>query len=209
MFKNIILLFILSLVGSGFSATASWRGVTISNGTRFGNPTQDYSIDGGITTESGLSVAITASMFGRFEGEKFYLNSYDYSETAVPVDNRWVLTYWGEMLGQDTIDSATEINLCSYATESIGGTVVVNWQDFYLGFQATETTDSGESFFGWLHVSVGDDWKMTLLDSGVNLSGGAVRVGNANIPEPSCALLVLVGLTALALRRQVKISCEI
>ena len=58
----------------------------------------------------------------------------------------------------------------------------------------------GQTWYGWVHVSLDDDLYMTLLGADINLSGGAVTVGST--PEPSAALLLLVGGALLALKRR-------
>ena len=62
----------------------------------------------------------------------------------------------------------------------------------------------GLSLYGWVHVSIDENLEMTLLGEGINLSGGAVTVGAT--PEPSSAILLLVGGALLGLKRRNKRS---
>ena len=58
----------------------------------------------------------------------------------------------------------------------------------------------GQTWYGWVHVSIDENLEMTLLGDGINLYGGAVTVGAT--PEPVSGLLLLVGALLLALRRR-------
>ena len=96
---------------------------------------------------------------------------------------------------------------------SAGGTAVENSGDFYMAFKASEVIfvsgvgyEEGESWYGWVHVSVDDELNMTLLGEGINLYGGPVVVGA--IPEPSAGMLLLLGLAGLALRRRPRPLCN-
>ena len=84
--------------------------------------------------------------------------------------------------------------------------MVENPNDFYMAFKISEVLledyeyVEGMSWYGWAHVSIDENLTMTLLDSGINLTGGGVVVGA--IPEPSSALLLLIGVGLLAARRK-------
>jgi len=85
-----------------------------------------------------------------------------------------------------------------------GGIAIADPSDFYLGFMTPESkTADGVPRYGWYHLSIADDLSdITLLDSGVGLYGESVCVGIGAIPEPSCALLLLLGVAGLALKRK-------
>ena len=75
-----------------------------------------------------------------------------------------------------------------------------------MAFRVTEpiisggNVQEGMSWYGWVHVSIDENLNMTLLEDGINLTGGAVTVGVT--PEPSSALLLLVGGALLVLKRR-------
>ena len=184
------------------AAEASWQGIGIVNGDRFWNPKQDYTFMGYITHDGGGSGEIRAIMWGHEEYGRFYLENLDYSGLSVPVYNTWVLTAYGETLGLDSIGEAIEIQFGN-DIDYVGGTLIETPEDFYLGFRArTAESEDSLSWYGWMHVSVDEDWKMTLLGSGINLDGGAVLVGGPiPTPEPTSALLLMLGVALLGLRR--------
>ena len=77
------------------------------------------------------------------------------------------------------------------------------FEDFYLGFMGRGYREwSDLTWFGWLHLSVNDNLEISILDKGIGLNGEPVRIGIGAIPEPSCCLLVVMGIAALGLRRK-------
>lgn len=68
---------------------------------------------------------------------------------------------------------------------------------FYLGFSVD--ADDGKKY-GWAEFQMGTDGRLEVLQSALGLDGQAMVVGA--IPEPSSALLLLVGLAGLVLRRR-------
>jgi len=97
---------------------------------------------------------------------------------------------------------------------SSGMMSVAQNQTFYLGFQLYELVeemdpesgfrlDRGDSFYGWLEFFATNSGRVELRSSAIDLGGGSMIVGGgaAPIPEPSCGLLLLVGVAVLSLRR--------
>ena len=73
-------------------------------------------------------------------------------------------------------------------------------QIVYFGFATNITPNDEPSFlYGWLGLTVTAD-SLSVNDAVINLQGGPMVVGV--IPEPSTALLLLLGLVPLALRRR-------
>ena len=197
----------LILCNGAFAATASWTGVSLCGyeGWFSDYGVQGYNFAGNIYGETGRTW-IHSDFYGRMEGGHFHLQHEDYSMVMDPTFNWWVLACYGDVVDMNTFGVMTPVD--SYKGDVLsGGTVVENPSDFYMAFKASEVIfvsgvgyEEGETWYGWVHVSVDDDLNMTLLDEGINLYGGPVIVGA--IPEPSAAVLVLVGLAALALRRR-------
>ena len=125
-----------------------------------------------------------------------------------PTYNWWALALYGDIVSEATFDSFTHVE-DTYINDPnvplVGGTLVENPDDFYMAFKVSEVLEDsgyseGPAWYGWVHVSVDDDLRMTLLGADINLTGGAVTVGAT--PEPSSALLLLVGGALLALKRR-------
>ena len=149
-------------------------------------------------------------LFGHMEDDNLYLKHEDFShESMEPTYNWWALALYGDIVSEATFDSLNHVE-DTYINDPnaplVGGTQVENPSDFYMTFKVSEVLkdssgySEGQSWYGWVHVSVDDDLRMTLLGSDINLTGGAVTVGAT--PEPSLALLLLVGGALLALRRR-------
>ena len=145
---------------------------------------------------------------GNEEHGGLYLKQFDFSrETMEPTFNWWALVLYGDIVSESTFAGLQPIELFDYdGRADVGGTLIETPEDFYMAFKISEVlvgdTDyvEGMSWYGWVHVAVGDNLQMTLLDAGINLYGGAVTVG-MGIPEPSGGMLFLLGVAALGLRR--------
>ena len=71
--------------------------------------------------------------------------------------------------------------------------------DVELGY----STKPPSLFYGWIELAVNADGTLTILNSAIDLDGGAMITGGGSAtPEPSSALLFLVGAGLLALRRR-------
>ena len=136
-----------------------------------------------------------------------YLKHKDFSgESLNPTFNWWALALYGEIVSEETFGSLVAIEDFYGNDISSGGTLIENPKDFYMALKVSEVLmgpddyEVGQSWYGWVHVSIDDDLHMTLLGADINLSGGEVTAGVT--PEPSVALLLLLGGALLALRRQ-------
>ena len=218
--KVVVAIVMFLLCGRTIAAAVSWTGINLAN---WGSvwywsdvesrwfeilDTQRYMFASDIYGEGGKYAWIYSNMYGHIEDGALYLKHEDFSgESMNPTFNWWALVNYGEVVSEDTFNSLTRIEDFYGAEYVTGGTPVENPSDFYMAFKACESVFvtgvgdvPGEAWYGWVHVSVGDNLEMTLLDEGINLYGGPLVVGA--IPEPSAGALLLLGLAALVLRRR-------
>ena len=186
-----------------FAASYSWS-VSLTEGYRSGEI--HFEFFGYVVRPPMTNVASAKGrLFGYLANETLYLKEWDRRTTPVGDDNvTFVLAQYGDLLSSDTIDAAAKIPLCVWDSyEHEGGMAVDDPSDFYLGFMTPESrTSDGIPRYGWYHLSIADDLSgITLLDSGVGLYGESVYVGIGAVPEPSCAVLLLLGCAGLLLRR--------
>ena len=192
-----------------FSAVARWTGITLTNGALYSNGSREYHFGADIYGGNGAHAWMHSFLFGHMEDSYLYLKHEDFSwESMNPTYNWWALALYGDIVSEATFDSLTHIedtHINDPNAPLVGGTEVDNPKDFYVAFKVSEVLkdvsgySEGQTWYGWVHVSVDENLEMSLLEDGINLTGGAVTVGAT--PEPSSALLLLVGGALLALRR--------
>ena len=131
-----------------------------------------------------------------------------------------LITFTSMVVG-DTVSAMNfgddKSSLCSSVYLGATGEMSVSKNvPFYLGFQVYELVDvqdpitglyvdiaRGVDCYGWLGFVATGGSNVELLTSAIDLAGGPMVVGGGSaIPEPSGVLLVLLGLSAIALRRR-------
>ena len=208
--RTLIVIMLFMLCCDVGAATAYWTGLRLYSGGTYGSAVE-YEFVANVFGENGEHERIHSLMYGHMENGRLYLKHNDFSQEMMdPTFNWWTFALYGDIVSEATFAGANP-NLIelSYWPDIYdnGGTLVETPDDFYMAFKVSEVlSDStgyveGMSWYGWVHVSIDDNLEMTLLDSGINLYGGAVTVG-AGIPEPSGGVLMLLGLVALGLRRR-------
>ena len=204
--RSFLIIIVLLFCEVTFSAPTYWTGLRIINDGIYSDGLGYYGINGYIYGESSKHARILSSMFGHSEAGFFYLKHEDFSLASMnPTYNWWALALYGDVVSEATFDSLTRIEDFRGNDWNTGGTQVASPNDFYMAFKVSEVLkdvsgySEGQTWYGWVHVSVDENLEMSLLEDGINLTGGAVTVGAT--PEPSSALLLLVGGALLALRR--------
>jgi len=198
-FYVIFLLYVTD--NAAWAAQASWMNAWVSTTAYYGESLVSYTVSGSVRSDTGASGSLQGLFFEHEEGGRVYLKSYDYGAEGImaPVKNAWALTFYGEVLNEATFENMVRLELCDYADSTVGGTVIANPSDFYLAIMTTEYgVENGETWYGWFHFSIAENKEISLL--GYNL-GDSLVVGT--IPEPSGAVLLLLGCAGLLLRRHV------
>ena len=200
----------MSLCLGGTAAPAHWNEIVLRNDTRL-DGTSAYHFSGDIYGSHGEYAWIFSHMYGHMEDAGYRLKHMDFSsESMDPTFNWWVLACYGDIVGEESFKKLTPIEDFYDDSYGSGGTLIENPSDFYMVFKASEVLledreyVAGQSWYGWVHVSIDENLDMTLLEDEINLDGGPVTVGiyESGIPEPSSALLLLVGGALLALVRR-------
>ena len=207
--KKIAFFIITSIHVSVVAAPAHWTGISLSDDGIHSEPEQ-YFLGADIYGENGEYTWILSFMAGHKENGRFYLKHCDFSiEPLQPTFNWWALAHYGDVVWEESFKSLAQIENFYVDEYYTGGTLIENPSDFYMVFKASEVLVEGRDYvegmtwYGWVHVSIDENLEMTLLEDGINLTGGPVTVGiyESGIPEPSSALLLLVGGAMLALMR--------
>ena len=205
--RRIVVAMVMTLCYRGIAAMAHWSGVSVYNYGQHPDQTRDYCLEGGIHGQNGEFAEILSDMYGHVENGGVFLKHADYSrESLNPTFNWWVIALYGEVVDEANFNSHASVQDFNDYTYYSGGTLVENPNDFYMAFKVSEVLLEnydyvvGQTWYGWVHVSIDENLEMTLLGSDINLTGGAVTVGTT--PEPSSAMLLLVGGALLALRRR-------
>ena len=69
-------------------------------------------------------------------------------------------------------------------------------------YQEGSRTMMPDLYCGWAEYVVDPEGSISVVSSAIDVLGRPIRVGYDSVPEPSCGLLLLVGIAALSLRRK-------
>ena len=208
--RNAIAIMMLMLSNGASASLAYWSGICLINDGVYTDNTGDYGFLGNVRDDEGNRADIISDFFAHVENGNLYMKHKDFSlEDIEPTFNWWALAVYGDIVSEETFNSLKHIEDFYSNDLYTDGTVVENPDDFYMAFKVSEVLldknydyVAGQTWYGWVHVSIDENLEMTLLGDGINLNGGSVMVGGGGTPEPASGLLLLVGGALLVLRRQ-------
>jgi len=194
------------LVNETYAASYEWYATAWSQAYEKEGDVQ-FNVLGSTTMLPAFWIAsANGEMLGYHDGDLLSVKQYDRKTTPVGDDNvTFVLACYGELLSAESIETSEKLPLCAWDSHEHEGGLVINApSDFYLGFMVPESkTSDGVVRYGWYHLSFEDGYdEIKLLDSGIGLYGENVLVGVGAVPEPTAAMLLMLGVSGLVLRRR-------
>ena len=203
------LVFIVSMavVPYTYSASVEWDCVSLY---KFAGTSNEYSMRWSKTVSLTSSFDLQVDMFLSVQDGRFLIATADYNDSATGVVDNWLLAGNGDVADASTTrNQSTYFNHCHLDHQAEWRNAPVSGElgtDFYLMFAVGDLNDynnnipNPDCLYGWTHLSVDANGDMHLLGSAIGLDGQSMVVGG--IPEPSSALLLLLGVAGLALRRK-------
>lgn len=209
---RILLLFMFSIMSiKAFSSSVLWNCFKLVDMGEFASGTYSlgFSASGEMYPDINLGVQDGNSSV-RIQG----------TITMEGAMGTWIIPCLGDVLDAHVFENALQI--FAYRNLVGSGTIpmtISKGSSFYLGVQIEKLSSvwpadwngdwsdpriySGEYCYGWVQLLVDETGTLSLLGSAMDLDGGAMVVGGGlAIPEPSGGVLLLLGMSVLALKRR-------
>ena len=113
--------------------------------------------------------------------------------------SRWRQMYDGDEVNSSTMASSHKDFFATDSEPYYGEVTIGYGESIYLGFVIGPDYGHGYGYYGWVELGY-DENGITAWGSGMDIDGAPILIGA--IPEPSSALLALMGFAVLGLRRR-------
>ena len=213
--RKLIFIAAVAVSQCAFGANVLWDALELDRyGSAGGDVEYVLGWTGFMSVEAGLPDCYCADVWIRiqdmYNSSCYWVESVDYDFTATGVTANWLCAENGDIADAGTTRNVKYyFNHCHLDHET-------GWEnqgfftdpdaDFYLMFAVGSLNDHNAGIpnpnclYGWAQLKVDGNGELGLIRSAIGLDGQAMIVGA--IPEPSSALLLLLGCAGLALRRR-------
>ena len=194
------------------AATVKWDVITFYEGASY--TTRVYSDGSYLQATDFVSSGPAPMMFvvemcyrsnGELDGTVGTVTPGWEQDQLVDFTAAWVEANVGDVVNREYIESARTyfFRAVIYGYDGFDtGYINVNiGETHYLAWAGASESNPYGATFGWMSFTLDDEGRLLVLNSAWDIDGDPIVVGMGGIPEPSSALLLLLGGALLALRR--------